>query len=233
VTSTRRAFMQTASAIVASGLFRPTLILRDEIDREAMLRQFCDIDGATRYAMTEPFSIGSLSYATDARWMVRTELASTLDDGVPKRRPPAEDTFNTYWFASRQWRELELPRLEDLVLGSQICPVCHDRRISVADRWQAYCYDSDYDPDDQTIHDRSCHWCWDATSKRAREVFPCLVPFQNHLYSAARLQVIAKIPGVRIAGAHSGLFGYQPGRPTPLQFEGSGFQGLLCDVSHR
>jgi hypothetical protein len=220
-----------ARAVVAGAatLYAPTVLLRESIDREAILRSFCVREYCCRYDIADPFSQGAWTYATDARWIVRAELVSMVDDGEPKRRPNAELICSGLWDDSAVMREFCMPALDHLVEGYEDCPVCKGRRIDVRDNWTAYTGDLDFDPDDGTIADRSCAWCWDPVKKKTKSKIKSCVMFGDKVFGANRLANILSIPDVRIAevsrkGAFedSGL----------IQFEGSGFSGFMTGMKY-
>jgi hypothetical protein len=226
---TRRAFIrQTTAAVALAGLFRPTVLLRESIDREAILKKFCErYPLNTRYAIAEPFSVDSLTYATDGRWMIRAELAAPIDAGEPKRRPPVHEVFDR-WDHSRAMREMESPTDSDLLWGSGLaCPHCQDKRVDVSDDWERYADALDFDGDDCTIGDRNCPVCWDPVLNRGRGAYPCMVKIGGYHFEAVRVREILAIPGMRVGAAPAW---FENRRVGVLQFEGNGFQGIMAGV---
>lgn len=228
----RRGFIRNAGAMAAAAFMRPTVLLRPEFDLEAALQRFVDAarDRCLRYDLSEPWTVGPWTYATDARWMIRGEIGSVPDDGIDKRRPDAAKIFAADFarddFARRS-RPLELPPMEQWILGDTVCPVCHDRRIKLAVDYTVN-HDRqyrDFDIDTFTAIDRNCDWCHDG--RRPREAWPCLVEIDGHTFEGARLQTVATLPGVRVIARDWG----KPeigGNVGILQFAGHGFEGLLA-----
>lgn len=224
----RRAFLSTTSMAVSALLMRPTILLRNEIDRESILLGFCDhAQHIMRYDLSSPFTLGSLTYATDARVMVRAELSSPIDDGKDVLRPQADKTFKQLWREGLKFHDLELARLEDLAEGHATCPACEGRRVQVShDDWERYWNDDDFDPDDSTIGDRNCDWCWDRAKNRPRESVKCIDRVDGFEFSHSLLKKVSTIPNVRVAASvndskhNVGL----------LQFFGDGFEGMLIGV---
>lgn len=92
----RRSFLKTVSA----ALMVPCVHLRREVDRESLMLAFCDEPEMSRWDLDRPFSIGSLTYATDARHMVRAELSNRIDCGERRFReswsPQIDATTETH-----------------------------------------------------------------------------------------------------------------------------------------
>jgi hypothetical protein len=223
---TRRHFLKAGTAAMALvSLFRPTVLLRPEITREALLMRFCDAD-AIRYDLSTPFQQGSLTYATTGREIVRCELSSVIDDANPVKRPPAEELYKTLWIPDLNLKPFELPKIETLEESDfGQCPVCHDRRLpyleSDAD------YPSDYDPDDNTIRDRSCHWCHDPKTKRLRDKVKTIMRVDGFDFQFGRLAAIADIPNVRARAIKRN----RTDKHGLLQFAGDGFQGISMSLA--
>jgi hypothetical protein len=223
--------MSTTGMAVSTLLMRPTILLRNEIDRESILLGFCDhAQSVMRYDLSSPFTLGSLTYSTDARVMVRAELSSPIDDGRDILRPPAEETFKQLWRDGLKYHDLELLRLEDLSEGYGVCPACDGRRIPVSqDQWEQYWDDDDFEPDDSTISDRTCEWHWDRRKNEPREKVKCIATIDGLGFNQFYLKKVATIPNVRVAAslndpsANVGL----------LQFFGDGFEGMLMGVNWR
>lgn len=104
---TRRTVLKS----IAAALMAPTVRLRTEIDREALMRPFCGED--YRYSLSEPFQQGSLTYCTDSRRIIRAEL--TAPELVGERRlPNAVGLWNNKWRDGR-WTPIYRPERTDLL----------------------------------------------------------------------------------------------------------------------
>ena len=72
-TTSRRSFPWGICCCCGGGLFGPKISFRSEIDRDGL----CCLSVAKTIAGTwRPFGVGSLTYATDARRIIRTEIIS-------------------------------------------------------------------------------------------------------------------------------------------------------------
>lgn len=210
-----------------SALFSPTVILRDDFHRERLLRPFCD-PGTLRYDLSEPFNVGSLTYATCGRQIVRCELVSTIDDGIAKKRPNVEQVYDELFKPRSEFIPLELPPIESLELNDFGCPVCHDRRLPAGDfRDEDFELKYDYDPDSETIADTSCRWCHKANGSQ-RERFPSLVVMGggSHRFTYQSLLKIAAIPKV---GVSLSISDHDKDMPL-LLFRGDGFEGIASSM---
>lgn len=165
MTMTRRTALKSLAALAIV----PTVQLRPEIGREDILAQFCD-DWSTRYDMGEPFQVGSLTYATDARRACRAELTAPHVIGE-RRRPPISKVFDDHFHASR-WFDFRLPEPHEMTIRDACgdCPHCRNRRVQCPIpfdelRWNRFGeLDArtaliDYDVDDHTVRDASCEHC--------------------------------------------------------------------------
>jgi len=230
--TTRREFLKTSASLMGSFL-APTVILRPEFDREALLRKFCVTDYYSRYDLTKPFNQGSLTYASDGWEIVRCELVNTIDDGVEARRPNAQGVYESLWKSDLRMDRFELPSIEKLLPYSDgMCPVCLDRRVKISsdvecEDWYAL----DFDPDDWTIGDRSCEWCYDQKTKRRKDVVKSVVEINGCFFQYARLLKVQQIPGV-VAGTYVNQSYYKDNRGL-LQFAGEGFQGMCMSLDYR
>jgi hypothetical protein len=219
----RRLVLQAGVA----SLFAPTVVLRQNVSRERFLRPFCDSD-FIRYDLAEPFKVGSLTYATDGRSIVRCELLSTLDDGVEKRRPNVELVYNQLFKPRSEFIPLELPSIESLEMNDWGCPVCLNRRLPSGDFRDEYHQTKyDYDPDDETIADISCRWCHSANGEPLN-AFRSVVSFNGgtHRFVYSSLLKIAAIPNVRVALS----IPEHDAKMPLLLFRGDGFEGMAASL---
>lgn len=221
--------MNRRSALKTIGLtlLAPIVRLRQTVDRENLLRAFCDDWEGGRYNLQYPFSVGSLTYGSDLRHLVRAELSSVVEDGT-RKIPDVEWAWNQYWHPSR-FVPFELPPADSPRLVTPrddwgaICPLCDDRRISFGDRHPASLDEvpPDYDPDDNTYRDPSCPLC------RGRTFYgPSQLIVEGVRMSYSRLKPIAALPNVRVAGNMV----RQEGQPGPLVFVADGFEGMAMGI---
>lgn len=118
------------------------------------------------------------------------------------------------------------------------CPKCGDRRVATS-AWDG----PDFDPDDQTIADVSCGWCWDASRGQKRCPVRSLVRIDGTLFAAVdvlRIGRVAEVCGCAVWYAVVPIAAFWVGvgpdrRPLPdqlcLVFEGGGFSGLALAAS--
>lgn len=220
---------RTALKIVGSALFAPIVKLRQAVDQERLLRAFCDDDsGGGRYDLADPFSFGSLTYASDYRHVVRAELSSRIEDGT-RRIPDVHQVWDRYWQPS-QFVPFELPDVDSPLLlmpdckYGGVCPLCDDRRLSFGEHYPSSQEESDalidYDPDDNTVRDSSCPLCNGQTFLGPSQLLVCGVKL-----SYSRLKPLAALPNVRVAGNLR-----QESTEGPLVFKADGFEGLAMGI---
>lgn len=156
----RRSFLQAMAVAMAV----PIIDLRPGIPREKLMLDFCDQD-YLRYNLKQPFGVGSLTYATDSRAMIRTELLNRSEVGE-QRVPPVDKVWHDHWNPVGQWRELDDGILTPTIRKKyQLCPKCGDARVSFGEQypdegdWSELCRLYNYDGDDNSIRDRSCDVC--------------------------------------------------------------------------
>ena len=211
--TTRRTVLKSIAAI----LMAPTIRLRPEIDREALMRPFCG--ESCRYSLEEPFQQGSLTYCTDARRIIRAEL--TCPEIVGERRlPNAVRLWRNHW-RNGQWIPVERPQISELLMPHYqgvdgVCPKCLGRRISLGDQYPAGDYNTfpSYDPDDNSIGDTSCEQC------QGRAYYgPSEVEIGGYRFCYAMLSPMYDIPDVQII---------PPRFPDePMLFRADGFEGMV------
>ena len=223
----RRAFMQAGAVASVAALFCPTVLLRQSVSREALLQKFCLDDYSSIYSIETPFNVGSLTYATNGREIVRCELVNTLDDGAALPRPPVQRCFKQLWRPAGELRPVERPALDDLVESDcMVCPVCFNRRVSVDinDTDLILKYWADWDEDDSTFSDHTCGWHWDPVLDRRRDMFGSLFALEGCYFSYANIVKIFDLPNVRMSVRR------ESARDSYLYFRGDGFQGIACGV---
>lgn len=218
---------RTTLKILGAAIMAPCVNLRTEIDRERLLAAFCDDNDWQRYDFDRPFAIGSLTYATDARHMVRAELPARIEEGE-RRLPKGIEQVWSEWWQPQDFQPFHLPPVESLTLlpdqrWGGTCPVCDDRRISIGDRYPQSNDEAaelpEYDPDDNTIRDASCPLC------RGRAYYgPCRVRLCGRLMDYSRVKPIAALPNVRVAATKH----YHP--ESPLLFVADGFEGMAMGL---
>jgi len=228
VNITRRTALKAALSVVVA----PTIELRKHIDAERILAGFCDEDRCWRYDLDKPFGFGSLTYASDAHYMVRTELKSRIENGERQLPQKIDDTWN-YWFDfdRSQLQPVEKPSLQSLAYLNKeneptTCPECGGRRKFLGTKYPSpdeiekfYDDGMDYDVDENTILDPSCGLCRGRIWRGPNIAMICGVPMD-----AWRVNRILTIPGVRVAPSRAGRC---------LAFEGSGFQGVAMGMIER
>ena len=157
----RRRFMQA----IAAAMSVPIIDLRAGVPREKLLLDFCGED-YLRYDLKQPFGVGSLTYATDSKAMIRTELANRCEVGEMKI-PPVGNVWSAHWEPTGQWRDLDETMLTPTIVRKyQSCPKCGGDRVSFGESypdnhhdWYVLVSEYAYDPDDNTIRNRSCDVC--------------------------------------------------------------------------
>lgn len=191
---------------------------------ERLLLQFCDPE-PWRYDLSSPFGVGSLTYATDSRAMIRCELVSRLENGERHLPRNVIDIWGRY-FRPTDWVDLtseDIRPTEKFVSGS--CPECGDRRVSFGEDYptdQDYA-DSlpDWDPDDNTIRDTSCECCHGRYYDG-----PSLVRICGVLHQSFLLRRILALPNPQICCSRSSM----AKKPDVLLFRASGFAGISLGI---
>ena len=213
---------RTVLKAIAAALMAPTIRLRPEIDREALMRPFCDVDEGYRYQLNAPFQQGSLTYCTDSRRIIRAEL--TCPEVVGERRlPDAAGLWNHYW-RNGQLRPVERPQISELLLPrgkdrDGVCPKCLGRRISLGD---FYPYSDDklvnYDPDDNSVGDESCELCHGLSYYG-----PSQVEIGGFRFSYHMLAPMYDLPGVMVRPPTNN-------EDDPMLFKADGFEGMVMPL---
>ncbi len=163
----RRSFTKALASLLVVPLlkFQP-----EHIDRHKLLSMFLEETECTfRYDLTRPYIFGDYSYGTDGRVMARIDTDETEHDDDTIRMPPIEQVWNLNFQPSQIWKPFKLAEYGELVCASQSkqyggsCPKCDDRRVSFGADYPTDQATADelpeYDPDDNTIRDRSCFLC--------------------------------------------------------------------------
>lgn len=221
--TTRRTVLKT----IAAALMAPTIRLRPEIDREALMRPFCG--GDYRYSLSEPFQQGSLTYCSDAYRVIRAEL--TAPEIVGERRlPNAAGLWARHW-KQGQWKPVERPRISELLLPrgkdrDGVCPKCLGRRISLGDEYPdtddnevaERIYKLGFDVDDNTVRDESCKHC------RGLDYYgPSQVEIAGFRFSYHLLAPMYDLPGVIIRPPTNN-------EDDPMLFQADGFEGMVMPL---
>ena len=208
----RRTFMKA----IAASMTVPIIDLRPAVPRENLLLQFCDPE-YLRYNLSQPFGVGSLTYATDSHAMIRTELLNRSEVGE-MRIPPVGKVWHDYWNPVGQWRELDQKILTPTLTREwQLCPKCGDARVSYGEAypndWTDLMNKYGYDPDDNTIRDRSCDVChgMDYTD-------PAMSDVLGVVHSSFMLKRIAALPNPMICRSANS--------EHAVLFRADGFQGI-------
>lgn len=225
------------TAILGSiaALFAPTVRLRNQIDIERLLQGFLDDEEyVIRYDHSKPYHLGGWTYATDARHMAWAELSKPDEDGSTRKIPNIEDVRRNL-FKPTKWVDLQLPAIETLAVSDWssgydgLCPVCGNRRVSLGDNYPSpeRMAQPDYDPDDNTIRDRSCEFCRGGQ----RDNLPSVATICGMPFSYWRLLPIAAIPGVRVSATERVEIPDRCDTPTKvLCFEADGIQGVAMGL---
>jgi len=223
---TRRTVLKS----IAAAMMAPTIRLRNEIDREALMRPFCGDD--FRHSLSEPFQQGSLTYCTDARRIIRAEL--TAPEIVGERRlPNAVRLWNQNW-RSGQFMPIKHPAINDLLPSSEpdipgTCPKCFERRVCLGAEYPP-CDDDGmvsmrlqrlgWDVDDNTVRDASCPLC------HGLEYYgPSQMEIGRLRYSYALIAPVFALPGVVFLPAEA--------TGQPLLFRAEGFEGMAMPLQQR
>lgn len=232
MTISRRSFIGTTAA-VAAAMFGPRITLRSEIDREKLMLPFCDSWGNARWDLDAPFGVGSLTYATDAKRIIRAELNNRKEEGE-RRIPRVESLWLKEWHPVGELFPFERPSLDSIRYGFHgfcDCPACGGRRVPWDGVGKEYPNLDDagfkhlerergYDVDDNCVFDPSCETCKGRPYKG-----PSLLRFRDQFYSAALLLPIWDLPNVRLGVGPADKDG---GRR--LLFTADGFEGIVCPI---
>lgn len=209
------------------AMLAPIVKLRDEIPREAILRQFADVDCFHRFKLDEPFGIGSLTYATDRFAVARCELERRTESGL-MALPPIEDRWPRWWQPAWSWvpideAETSCPDVREWA-G---CPECGNRFVSYGATFPDFSDtelmsrlgELSYSVDDNQIRDQSCQTC----RGRSTET-PNVSEILGVRHSTFFLKRIRNIPDVLISRTAY--------NSQMILFKGSGFQGVSIGVHY-
>lgn len=227
----RRAMMRASAAGALAGLFGACVELRPQIDRERILKLFCDDSERVRYDLTAPFQHGSLTYATDARWMCRAELTSPVINGE-RRIPRVDDCWQKLWHPAGEFVPLDLPPIESLTRASEtdcpVCPQCGNRRVSYGTEYPEFGEDGwvkskrlrmlDWDVDTNTYRDPSCERCRGLPYAGPSQLF-----LDGVLFDYWRSKTFSEVPGVRVVRSAA--------ESDCLLFVGEGFEGMAMGIA--
>lgn len=225
---------RTALKAFAALAMAPIIDLRREVDRERILRGFCAEEENVRWSLNAPFGVGSLTYATDAKYMARAEIANRVENGE-RCLPKVTDCWNKLWVPSGEFKTFHLPTADDLEnVGENhfydpyhLCPYCGNSRVSLGSEYPEWGSDGepkslrirrlDYDVDTNTIRDESCPHCKGLQYKG----HACL-RVDGMLHEYWRLRPIAAIPDVKVCRSASDK--------NCLLFKGDGFEGMAMGL---
>ena len=217
--------------ILAAFTMVPTIELRKQIDQEKLLAAFCDQDlYKVHYDLEKPFGFGSLTYATDARHMVRTELAGRIENGERRLPRNVGEVWEKFFaFDGYRLRPFQLPPIQSCIVGPNdltdpsTCPMCDGRRISLGDEYlteeqleEIQAYKRGYDVDDNSVYDDSCELC------KGRTYYgPTCLRIDGVLFNYSRLKPIAALPNVRVVKSRE---------PGCIAFVADGFEGVAVGL---
>lgn len=211
----RRSFLQS----MAAALMAPTIRLRDTVVDERLLMPFCEPEPDWyRYDFEKPFGIGSLTYASDSKALIRCELAARDEDGERKLPKNLLSVWNHHWRPTEQWRPLTPDDLRPTERVTGRCPYCGDRRKSFGPNYpdDQETADAllDWDVDDNTIRDSSCEHCHgrDYTG-------PSCVRINGVVHQSWTMRRILALPNPQVCGTKADRFGV-------LLFRAEGFEGI-------
>lgn len=222
---TRRTVLKS----IAAALMAPTVRLRSGIDREALMRPFCDTDEGFRYHLNAPFQQGSLTYCTDAWRIIRAEL--TCPELVGERRlPNATGLYEKHW-RDGDWIPIGRPMISELLVSRDneygcTCPSCFGRRVSLGEKHPDFddpvidkrVHALGYDIDDNTVGDESCPVC-----KGLDYYGPGQMEIGGLRYSYAVLAPVFDLPNVKFLPSPSDV--------VPILFKADGFEGMVMPLA--
>lgn len=220
---------RTALKVCASFLSAPIVRLRAEVDRELLLSAFVCPRGHrhSRYDLIAPFCVGSLTYATDAIHICRSELVNR-EETLKTRRIPGnlDELYRSHFTGSGSWRDFELPdwrKCENPNSDIYSCPECGGRRVSLGEYYpdndwitSSSAEELDYDVDDNTTRDPSCNVCHGKTWRG-----PSLLVVSGVHFEYSRLKAMAALPNVRVA---------RSAQDDAIVFRADGFEGIAMGM---
>lgn len=217
-----RATRRTALAAIAAAIACPVVRLRKSIDAERLMLAFCDREEwHPKWNLKEPIAIGSLTYATDTRGMIRAELANRqiIDD---KKLPPCTEVWNKYWHPSQQWMPLNQDAIRPVLTSRwPDCPECGClATVCLGNEYPDFndpavyteVHRYGYDSDTNSIRDKSCPVC-----HGLRYSGPSDVRVFGALHSSFLLKRIAALPNVMVCPSRA--------NDDVLLFRADGFEG--------
>lgn len=207
----------------------PTVNLRREIDREALMRPFCDTWEGFLYQLNAPFQEGSLTYATDSRRIIRAELTSPEIVGE-RMLPNCAKLWENHWRPA-EFVPIERPAISELLVPrfenyGSTCPVCLGRRISLGKEYPDFddeelntrIHRLGYDVDDNSIRDESCNHC------RGLDYYgPSEMQIGDFRFAYAMVSPMFALPELRVAAPVT--------VETPLLFVADGFEGMVMPLA--
>lgn len=212
---------RTTLKTLAVAMMSPVIQLRESIPAEKLLLPFCG-DWDHRYHISEPFSHGSLTYATDSRAMVRCELANRLEIGEV-RLPPVESTWVKFWQPVGPWKPLSEVSIRPVPVDgfAAACPECGERRVSLGDTYPDLADEAEaervyrlgFDVDDNSIRDASCGTCHGLEYRGPTVASVLGVP-----HSAFLMKRITALPNAKVC--RSGFDG------RAILFAADGYEGI-------
>lgn len=194
----RRDVLKAFSSLALAPLIR--LDLTHERDLSALVNEFCDTDGNSRYCLTDPWEYSGESIATDSSVMISVPGLRYVATGDKKRRPDAGSVFRSFWPIKddgRKWHRMPLIRRRKNQYVDY-CPECSRRHPC------AWCDGDGEDWDRPTlltvkcarcngigyIPDRACDICHGQRSDIAWNE-----EFGDQLLNARYARMIRQIPG--------------------------------------
>jgi len=216
---------RSALKLLAAAVMAPTIQLRQSVPDEQLLLAFChSSETHHRYNIEKPFGVGALTYATDAKAVIRCELAGRIEDGE-RRLPDVLSVWENYKSAAPRWRQLTPDDLRPTEFVNGSCPECGDRRVSFGEEYptdETAAFElPDWDVDDNSIRDISCPLC------HGREYSgPSCVRICGVLHSSWDLRRIVALPNPTVC--HSVYHGDL--RQKVILFRADGFEGISVGV---
>jgi len=223
---------RTTLKAIAAAIMAPTIQLRQSIPDERLLAAFCDTEPmyCSRYHLSEPFGHGSLTYATDAKAMVRAEIGNRLEVGERRLPPNIDDIWSSHFEPDGKWRPLTLDDIAPTKvcpLSCVPCPECGGRRISLGDTYpdfedpvvDAMMHKKGYDVDDNSILDANCKTCR-GMNYHGKSIF--LFNGIEHATHACRR--IVALPNVRVCQSRF--------VPEAMLFRADGFEGISLGLGN-
>lgn len=214
---------RSAIKLIASAITVPLIKLRESVPDEKLMLAFCDAD-VCRYDCSKPFGVGSLTYATDSRAMVRAEIVNRQECGEIKT-PPCDAIWGKYWQPTGQWKPLTLEDIQPTIEHWCLCPDCGSRRIELPEYpdlsdpiVNARYHRMAYDVDDNSIRDTSCKTCRGSDEKK-----PSAAEILGVRHSTWFARRILNLPNAKVCRTQF--------IPEALLFVADGFEGVSLGVT--